>query len=260
LPAVAAIVAVVVVVLAVRGARHQAETIVTGEAAGLATTAGAAPPAHVTAHPQRLLPVMTAPAGTGGYAMETVTGGTPVRWDPCRPIHYVISGGEPFSGANQMVKQAVAEASAASGLRLVDDGPTTEAAATNRRSYQPEVYGKTWAPVLIAWTDANHIAALDGAVIGLGGAASDTIHGQPRLVSGIVYFDAPELSLIALRPSGYAQMRTVMLHEIGHLLGLAHVQDPTAVMYPTNAGQGDYSAGDLRGLALAGSASCSRYS
>ena len=55
-------------------------------------------------------------------------------------------------------------------------------------------------------------------------------------------------------------MRTVKLHEIGHLLGLGHVQDPGAVMYPSDGAQGDYSAGDLRGLAYAGDGPCSHYS
>jgi hypothetical protein len=114
--------------------------------------------------------------------------------------------------------------------------------------------------VLVAWTDQAHVPELAGSVIGVGGAVSATVHDTRRLVSGLLYFDQPELFLIAQRGTGYASMRTVMLHEIGHLLGLGHVQDPTAVMYPSDGAQGDYAAGDLRGLADAGSAPCSQYS
>jgi len=48
-------------------------------------------------------------------------------------------------------------------------------------------------------------------------------------------------------------------HEVGHLLGLGHVQVPSEVMYPSNAGQGDYGPGDRAGLAAAGSAPCSHW-
>jgi hypothetical protein len=262
LPLLLTLVGVLVALMALRGAHHAAAGPVTGEAAGLTTTSGAAPPVQTTAHPQRLLAAVTAPAGggAGDYVLESASHGQLVRWDPCRPIHYVVSGTEPFTGANQLLAQVLHEASAASGIRFVADGPTSEPASGNRLAYQPHLYGKRWAPVLISWTDAGHIARLGGPAIGLGGAASATVHGTPRLVSGIVYFDAPELSLLALRADGYAEMRTVMLHEIGHLLGLGHVADPNAVMFATNTGQGDYGAGDRRGLAAAGAGPCSRYS
>jgi len=215
---------------------------------------GGSPPAKVTAHPSRLIPTVPPPAGSGGYVFDA-----PARFDPCQPIRYVISGTEPFAGANAMLTQALGEVSARSGLKFVNAGTTTERAQTDRPSYQPDRYGQTWAPVLVAWTDQAAEPRLAGNVIGLGGAAAASTHGKEHLVSGILYFDAPELSLIAQRPTGFAQMRTVMLHEIGHLVGLGHVGDPTAVMYPSDGGQGDYNVGDLRGLAYAGSAPCSKY-
>jgi predicted Zn-dependent protease len=40
-----------------------------------------------------------------------------------------------------------------------------------------------------------------------------------------------------------------MLHELGHLVGLDHVDDPGQLMYPVTAlAVTDYAAGDLRGL------------
>ena len=47
-----------------------------------------------------------------------------------------------------------------------------------------------------------------------------------------------------------------VLHELGHLVGLAHVDAPAQLMYP----QGhiaSFAPGDLRGLAAAGSGPCS---
>jgi hypothetical protein len=252
------VVALLVAILGVniQAMHHGGATAFTADESGTTVHAfGGAPPITVTRHPQRLLAPVAAPAGSGGYAYQGSA-----RWDPCQPIHYVVSGAEPFTGANQLLTQALNEASAASGLQFTYDGPTTEPARPNRPSYQPERYGRIWAPVLVAWTDQSQAPELAGNVIGLGGAASASVRGHDRLVSGILFFDAPELSLVAQRPTGFASMRTVMLHELGHLLGLGHVQDTTAVMYPSDDAQGDYNGGDLRGLAYAGSGACSKYS
>ncbi len=46
------------------------------------------------------------------------------------------------------------------------------------------------------------------------------------------------------------------MHELGHVLGLAHVEDPTQLMSPTNNGQVTYADGDLTGLAKLGAGSC----
>ncbi|MDP9497989.1 MAG: M10 family metallopeptidase domain-containing protein [Actinomycetota bacterium] len=48
-----------------------------------------------------------------------------------------------------------------------------------------------------------------------------------------------------------------LLHELGHLVGLAHVEDPGQLMHPQGR-IAAYGAGDLRGLAAAGSGPCSR--
>ena len=225
----------------------------TGDLGGGTSSVGSPPLTKVT-DPHRLLPPVTAPAGVGGYTFEAAA-----RWDPCQPIRYVVSGGEPFAGANAMLTQALGEASAASGLRFVYTGTTTEPAGSDRAAYQPDRYGRRWAPVLVAWTDQAAVPQLAGNVIGLGGAVSARVHGTTRLVTGLLYFDAPELFLISQRGTGYAAMRNVMLHEIGHLLGLGHVQDPGAVMFPSDRAQSDYGVGDLRGLAYAGAGPCSHY-
>src|SRR5438067_5105811 len=256
LVALSAVAALLLVALAVR-ARTSVDGVtssLTGDLGGMTSTTAAPPVARLT-HPQRVLPAVAPPAGSGGYTFEAAA-----RWDPCRPIRYVISGGEPFSGANAMLTQALAEAGAASGLRFASAGTSTEPASVERAAYQPDRYGRTWAPVLVAWTDQATVPRLAGNVIGLGGAVSARVHGTTRLVTGVLYFDAPELFLIAQRGTGYAAMRTVMLHEIGHLLGLGHVQDHNAVMFPSDGAQGDYAAGDLRGLAYAGDGPCASYS
>jgi predicted Zn-dependent protease len=46
------------------------------------------------------------------------------------------------------------------------------------------------------------------------------------------------------------------MHELGHVLGLGHVQDPSQLMYPAHHGQATYGPGDLAGLAAEGDGAC----
>jgi hypothetical protein len=196
-----------------------------------------------------------APDGTGGFQLERTQadGRTPVTWDPCRPIHYVLSGTPP-TGQAAVVPSAVAELSELTGLRFVFDGPTTETATEPRSAYQPARYGPRWAPVLVAWTDPAQLPKLAGPVIGLGGATAVRLgSGRTTFVSGIVFLDRAQLDRAAHQPGGPTKQgagtRAVVLHEFGHLLGLAHVADPASIMFP-EAGLHvtDYSTGDRRGI------------
>ena len=51
--------------------------------------------------------------------------------------------------------------------------------------------------------------------------------------------------------------RAIVLHELGHLVGLAHVANPTQLMLPeASPGVVDFAAGDLTGLAQLGAGAC----
>ncbi len=223
----------------------------------------AVPPPGVGELPKPIGHPAAAPAGAGGYAFELTQAGSltaPVSWDPCRPIHYVVSGTAP-AGAEQFVTQSVAEISRATGLRFITDGPTTEQPTSAvRPSYQPKRYGKRWAPLLIAWTSPAQEADLAGSIIGLGGSSPmSSEDNRLTYVTGRVSLDAPQIGeqLAQGGPAAGPVMRAVVLHELGHAMGLAHVTDSSQVMYPEGSLQvTDLGAGDLRGLAALGAGTC----
>lgn len=56
---------------------------------------------------------------------------------------------------------------------------------------------------------------------------------------------------------GRQVVRAIVLHELGHLVGLGHVTDATQLMYPEGQpGVTDFGAGDLAGLAALGRGTC----
>jgi len=183
--------------------------------------------------------------------------GRPVTWSPCRPIRFVTRLDNTPVGGAALITAAVAEVSAATGLRFEDGGLTTELPSEERKAYQFDRYGDRWAPVLIAWATSAEIPdfGIDAAGKG-GGMRVTTPSGDSTYVSGVVYLDPAQLDQ-ARAFYGEAAARTVIVHELGHLVGLAHVDNRQAVMFPEFVdGRTSLSAGDRAGLAAVGRGAC----
>jgi hypothetical protein len=206
-------------------------------------------------------PIGLPPAGTGSTAyllQKSPDPGQPfVAYDPCRPVHYVVRPDNAPPGTELLIQEAVASVSAASGLQFVYDGATSEAPSETRETYQPERYGKQWAPVLIAWSSPEETPGLAGNVAGMGGSSYVHIPGKPYVhVAGQVKLDAPGLAETLTWRDGPAHVRAVIMHELGHVLGLDHVDDPAQLMFEENRGQLDFGDGDRAGLAVLGRGEC----
>lgn len=180
-----------------------------------------------------------------------------IAYDPCRPIRYVVlTAGSP-TGTTDLVHQAVERISEATGLQFVYEGTTTEQPTERRRSYQPERYGERWAPVLIAWSDPDRSPSLAGPTIGMGGSGWASRGGVSAYVSGQIELDTPQFSQLLSSPAGKEAARAIIMHELGHLIGLDHVDDPTQLMYSQASHDIlDFADGDLTGLALLGQGEC----
>ncbi|WP_457001082.1 matrixin family metalloprotease [Geodermatophilus sp. SYSU D00814] len=198
-----------------------------------------------------------APA-TGSHAFTAVQddGVTPVTYDPCRPLHHVLAPAGAPEGAEALVAEAVARVSAASGLRFVDDGTTDETWSDQRPAYQPDRYGDRWAPVLVSWAAPEQVPALAGTVAGIGGSQAVSAGGPLVYVTGAVTVDAGWATDVLGSPGGRDAVLAVLVHELGHVLGLDHVADPAELMSATNEGQVDLGPGDRAGLARLGRGPC----
>ena len=221
-------------------------------------------PANVPpiSHEEADRPLGVPPRSTSSSASYRFTlthpDGTPVAYDPCRPVHFVTRPtGAPPGGA-ELLAAAIAEVSRATGLTFVDDGTTSEAPSADRAPYQPDRYGQRWAPVLIAWQTPSDNPDFAAAVTGEAGSIPVAWSGHPRAyVTGTVQLDATKFTQMLASAKGKQYAHAIVLHELGHLVGLGHVTDQTQLMFPESGLDATaYAAGDLAGLARLGQGPC----
>lgn len=183
--------------------------------------------------------------------------GTPVGYSPCRPLHYVVNADLAPEGAAGLVHEAIKTVSRATGIRFINDGATDEQPVENRAPYQPADYGDRWAPLLIAWTNPDVAPKLKGQIIGTGGSTHYSFGAGPKtFVTGSLELDAPQIAEELGRPDGASYATAVILHELSHVMGLEHVDDPVQLMYPEIGAPDGLASGDLNGLQELGKAQC----
>ncbi len=112
--------------------------------------------------------------------------------------------------------------------------------------------------MLVSWTDSDEISELGEDAIGLGGDSPVIADGGDAVfVTGLIYLDGPAIADVLDRPEGRDQTRAIIMHELGHMLGLDHVEDPSKLMNGEgHPGIIDFGAGDRAGLARLGAGQC----
>lgn len=201
--------------------------------------------------PDRLRPVVVPQQASRAYKiLKTDAAGDPVTYDPCRPIHYVINPAGAPRDYLAFIMPAINAAQEASGLRFDYDGISED-------TWESRQGGTNAGPIVVAFLEQLKSEKATSDTVGLGGSTALTINGimTPHYVTGA----------IALKRDWFARQsaehntaveQAVVMHELGHVLGLGHVEDPAQLMYSSNAGQLTYSSGDLNGLAKLGSGRC----
>jgi hypothetical protein len=212
---------------------------------------------------QLLGPPAASPAGVGALSEEadfTVwernADGTPVRWDPCTPIEVVWSDRHAPPTARADIVTALDRVAEASGLPLRLAGRTEERPSGSRPPYQPERYGQRWAPVLIAWADpAAPGLPLRDTDRGVAVPIAVGPAGDRTYVTGQLLLNAERDDLLPGFGDRAEAWGATLIHELLHVLGLGHVDDPAQLMH-VHPGRGPvtFGDGDLAGLAAIGPA------
>jgi hypothetical protein len=172
------------------------------------------------------------------------------RWNPCEPIGYRVNAKQARAGALKDVKGALRRVSQATGLTFRYRGSTRIIAGPNSRYPENTDLVVAWAkpsqsPVLVA---GGGPMGIGGATWGYGFRNAD---GSPasKIQSGFVVIDANQQRRT---PGGFGKGQTrgeLLMHELGHAVGLQHVNDRRQLMNPLmQPARARWGAGDLTGL------------
>jgi hypothetical protein len=204
------------------------------------------------------LPTASGPPDVGGYAFQaTSASGRPARWSPCAPIRYALNMNGYPDRLRSTVREAVDRISTATGLTFVAVGDTdripTKADTTGLTSSQIVNRSGPY-DMVISLANPTLTDMVGGPVTGQAGTRSIAVNGRDiQLVAAGVVIDMDDAGTVPdWEPLGRGP---VLLHEIAHAVGLAHVPDAGQVMFSTQRSNGPntFAAGDLRGLWLVGS-------
>ena len=207
---------------------------------------------------QRLLPAVHATTSGPHAFLQTNPDGTPVTWSPCEPIHYAVNSDEMPGNGMDVLHAAIDRVSAAAGLKFVQD-PGTHAVASGGGAGLDIAADGLYLPVLISWATKQEFPRL-GDHAGITYPLSLDVGGVRvthtfQYYSGQIVLDANYYRTIAAQ--GWAsEEQAIIMHELGHLVGLAHVHVGTELMNEDNVGLQHFGPGDLQGLAEAGDGRC----
>ncbi|MEA2517244.1 MAG: hypothetical protein QOG16_1082 [Actinomycetota bacterium] len=210
------------------------------------TYAGVNVVSFLRSEPAAPLPGQVDPRGFKFLSIDPATK-LPVHYDPCTPLAYVINPANAPRGGIEDVQGAIALTAEATGIRFAYEGEVDEPLAQDRAPVQDDRYGHRWAPLLIGWIPFDsQIFEVDDV-----GVAGSLIEANPSgrwvYVTGSIFLNGADQLDNGFRPG--KTWGKVVLHELGHVLGLGHVTDPAQVMNPNLVSSpAAWGTGDLTGL------------
>lgn len=155
----------------------------------------------------------------------------------CRPLRYRVNVADAPAGTRDEVRRAFTAISEASGWQFDDAGDDSSffpyaADADLKVTVAPRVLFDGFVP--------------DGA----GGYGGGYAYGgtRPRIGAGF--------AMVVAETGDFRSLHAALLHEIGHAMGLGHVDDERQVMYPLLGRADELGVGDRRGLRVLHETAC----
>ena len=185
-------------------------------------------------------------SGGEGYTyLVTTPSGAPITWPCDATIPVVVNPEGAPEGYAALVASAVATVNEVSGFTFEVVGESEDRSFGEKRT----------GDVLLGWADEREVPELAGATAGLGGATYATApSGEGHAIGGTVVLDT-ELGGGWFRDKD-ADRELILTHELMHVLGLGHSEDPTQLMAAEHRRQDGLGEGDRAGLEALHQAAC----
>jgi hypothetical protein len=218
----------------------------------LATGSGATPSS--SAGPTAPPTPTPRPRVDGSFKFLERVGSVPVRWDPCETITYAVNTRGATSPVRADLNEALRRVTRATGIEFRSVGTTEE---TFIRAYLRMRYDGVIrkAALILIWVDHDDYRAILRRLhdprpsIAFAKTMAGLYEDQDQYFGGIIVMDA-EATASRGFGSRYAH-GSVLLHELGHIMGLDHVKDADQLMssgHHAHVGLRDFGPGDLEGL------------
>jgi hypothetical protein len=151
-----------------------------------------------------------------------VHGGVPVVWRTCSTVPVLVNPGVMGDEGVELVKRAIEKLNKVTGVRFVFKGTTNEVPSTDWYLRGGSAGADGFAPVIVAFANRESTDMLESNAVGSAVANPAGKGNERRLVTGAVVIAEDALMDLEWNFNSGASVGGVLLHELGHIVGLDH--------------------------------------